>query len=695
MQVPFIDSDFPVEEIDRIAWSESNSRKPIYHMHKWFARRVGCTYRALILASFAEENPMDLLYRNIELKTEDDEAPIILDPFMGGGTTIVEAHRLGCKTVGIDINPVAWFITKKELEAIDAGDAVSEFRRIKIAVGNKIRSYYATRCSRGHNAEIMYSFWVRILNCKKCGGAVPLFRTFRISGPSKGKATYYCPSCNKILDLESKNAKCDCGFDLTSRYATNKIYCCPHCSYQGDITEAWLENGSPPNELNFAIEYYCATCGRGIKTPEEGDASIIQACSRELARTREHRIGYTIPDQDVPWERMTTMRPRCKVYKRFLNFFNSRQLLSLSSILEEILRIRDTRLRDLFMLILSDAVNANNLFCIYNTTARKIEPLFGGHYFSPPMMPVENNVWGARLGRGTFSKYFRKAARALEYQQHPYETKFERADDGVVRRRIDIQGDLIDAKEAFEFNDLLEGADTLLKCISSEELGFIPDKSVDAIITDPPYYDNIMYSELSNLFYCWLRLGLKKDYPKEFAPSLSGREQEILVQSSTGKDREFYISSMVGVFRELNRVLKDKGHMIFVFQHKKFEAWTALLEILVESDFCIVSVYPSHGETPSGVRLHGANYNVILVCKKSKKKTIKPAISIEEQMEEAILDVLKAYPRLDRKDAFVISLGKALQIYSENCSQRSRPDFNLQILREVVQSAVDKIQNES
>ncbi|NHJ14571.1 MAG: hypothetical protein EAX95_12905 [Candidatus Thorarchaeota archaeon] len=689
--LPFIDKDFPTEEIDRLAWSESNSRKPIYHMHKWFARRVGCTYRALILSAFRHENPMDLFYSHLGLKNREGDAPVILDPFMGGGTTIIEGHRLGCKTIGIDINPVAWFITKKEMHAIDAKEAAGEFQRIRSSVAKEIGSSYATECMNGHTAEIMYSFWVRVLNCKRCGEEVFLFRTLRIARICKERDLYYCPHCRKFVEANSENAWCDCGFDLSSHFASNKRYECQSCGYDGDVTEAWLDGGNAPTEWNFGIEYYCSTCGRGYKIPDEKDYRILEDSKAKLATLRESAIGHIIPKQEVPWDRMTTMRPRCKVYKRFLDFFNSRQLFALSLILQEILAIKDRGLKELFLLIFSDALNANNMFCIYNATARKIEPLFGGHYFSPPMMPVENNVLGAKLGRGSFSKYFGKAVRALHYQKQPYEIKFQSVNEKVGRVRVDIHGDFINGKEADYFVDLMGTADTLLRCASSENLEFLPDRSIDAVITDPPYYDNIMYSELSNLFYCWLRIGLEETYPDEFGQLLSGREHEILVQSSTGKDHDFYVTSMTRVFCELHRVLKDEGYMIFVFQHKRIEAWIALLQILVDSSFCITSVYPSHGETPSGVRAHGANYNAILVCRKTPKRMrIESPASIEDQISKAIFNASRVHPELAKKDALIVALGKALQIYSQNCTQESRPDFDLQMLGTIVEEAVER-----
>jgi len=689
--VVYIERDFPTDVIDEIAWSESNSRKPIYHMHKWFARRVGCTFRAMILASFSDENPMSKFYSRTDLLNSSGTAPIILDPFMGGGTTLVEGHRLGCKVIGTDVNPVAWFITKKELESLDSQLAKKEFYRIDSAIGERLRSFYNTRCSNGHKAEIMYSFWVRCISCLECGGEVPLFKTFLIARLAKQEAIYYCPDCAELAYASLINPKCDCGKNLDVGYATNKSYTCPHCSFTGDITEAWLSSGEKPLEEIFAIEFLCEECGRGYKTPDSEDYNRFEICTEELNSTQQDLIGKLIPQQIVPWYEMSTMRPRCRVYKHFYDFFNDRQLLSLTAILNEILKIEDRNLREFFLLTFSDSLNANNMFCIYNTAARKLEPLFGGHYFSPPMMPVENNVWGAKRGRGSFSKYFAKGLRAIAYQIEPFEIEFRKSEKGRERVRKPVANDSIGAYYGRNFIDLLGDADALLKCTSSENLEFIPDKGVDAVITDPPYYDNIMYSELSNLFYCWLRLGLMEDYPDVFGPMLSGRTEEILIQPKTGKGKQFYVESMVRVFSEMHRVLMDDGHLIFVFQHKKLEAWLAILQILVESKFFVTAVYPSHGETPSGVRAHGINYNAILVCKKTSNITKRSLTkSVEEEMDLEIRITAERHSDLDSKDALMVSLGKALQVYSQRYALDSATHFDWDHLGSFVQECVDR-----
>jgi adenine-specific DNA methylase len=656
--VVYIERGFPSETIDEIAWSESNSRKPIYHMHKWFARRVGSTFRGIILGLFLDEDPMTRYYDNISLKNSNGESPIVLDPFMGGGTTIVEGHRLGCRTIGVDINPMAWFITKKEMEFVDVARLEAEFANIREAVGSKILSFYETHCPQGHDADTMYTFWVRSVKCQSCGNGVPLFKSFILSKQKGKEAVYFCPSCNKI---KMGRSQCQCGMDLSAAYAANKFYQCPNCGFKGDLTEAWLAENEPPTETPYALEFYCEKCGRGYKTPDEMDLQQVVDAEREYTLRKREFEGTLVPDDEVPWRKMATMRPRCLVYKRFSDFFNSRQLLSLSMILEQIQRVPEKSIREFLLLTFSDALNANNMFCIYNVHASKLEPLFGGHYFSPPTTPVENNVWGTKVGRGSFSRYVAKGIRALKYQQNPFEMRFFDEMDGELvrsRERVVI-GDRIEAQFVETFQELQERRNALLKCQSSEDLAFIPDNAVDAVVTDPPYYDNIMYSELSDFFYVWLRRQLHDSYPDNFGGETSKNASEILVYTKTGKDADFFIRSMTQVYCELRRVMKDGAKLVFVYQHKRLKAWTAMLRILVNSGFYVEAVYPTHGETPSGVRSHGINSNALLICRK-----VADSMSKTKRRPRDV-----AADSIDKSaSSLMLKLGKALAAYTKYAS---------------------------
>lgn len=218
-----IEVGFPIVEINRLAVPERNSFKPIYQMHKWFARRASCVFRAILLGALKpafgpDGKPVDLMAEFYKDHTSDPDTSgkTILDPFMGGGTTVVEALRLGCKVIGIDLNPVAWFIVKTEVEPVDLKELQDAFERLAVrpvewSGGHPLRDtlldLYRTEAESGIEADVIYTFWVKHAICTdpNCKREVPLFDDYIIA--HKAPSVQYhpdvtCPHCIKIYDWE-------------------------------------------------------------------------------------------------------------------------------------------------------------------------------------------------------------------------------------------------------------------------------------------------------------------------------------------------------------------------------------------------------------------------------------------------------------------------------------------------------------
>jgi adenine-specific DNA methylase len=379
----YIESDFPIEKVDEIAYYESNARKPIYHIHKWFARRVGCTFRALMLSVSGNENPMADFYKKVELKNGEGKPAVILDPFMGGGTTMVEGVRLSAKMIGVDVNPLAFFITKKELEEIDYEGVFTAFSRIEEKLKAKITSYYKTTCKRGHSADVMYVFWVKSVRCRNCKKETQLYKSFIIA-KLKHEWVYQCAECGNIFHEKTGQnllfcPECLCEFNPAKGSSGGKTYTCRECRSEGVILEAVDEKG-PPEHRMFCIEYYCPVCGRDYKRPDDADLALYEKAGAEFLERKESLSGRLIPDQKIPYGEKTREQLNYK-YRYWYQMFNERQLLCLSMILDEILKIEDRSVREFFLITFSDTLNANNMFTLYNTIRLEVEPLFGGHHF--------------------------------------------------------------------------------------------------------------------------------------------------------------------------------------------------------------------------------------------------------------------------------------------------------------------------
>ncbi len=218
-----IEVGFPIVEINRLAVPERNSFKPIYQMHKWFARRASCVFRAILLGALKpavqpDGTPTDLMaeFYKDHANDPDTKDKVILDPFMGGGTTVVESLRLGCRVIGIDLNPVAWFIVKTEIEPVDLDELKAAFERLADRPvawngGRPLRetllNLYKTEVAEELEADVIYTFWVKSAICTDphCRREVPLFKDYIIAQKAP-KIRYHrdamCPACRKTFDWE-------------------------------------------------------------------------------------------------------------------------------------------------------------------------------------------------------------------------------------------------------------------------------------------------------------------------------------------------------------------------------------------------------------------------------------------------------------------------------------------------------------
>jgi len=666
----FIEKTMPVEYLNAVAMAEGNAKKPIYQMHKWWARRLGSVFRMIILSIFSSKEESDTDIWRKFCNGADLKGAVVLDPFMGGGTTIVEALRLGCKVIGVDINPVAWFITKKEIESVDLVELDNTFWNLEKNAGNFIKQYYRTKCLQGHDAEVMYFFWVKVAKCKFCGSTVKLFPNYELSRRDHINVVL-CPQCLQIIETRGYDPKTrcpECGevFDPRKGVSSRGIFHCSKCGAEQRILDAISENGGPLNVELHALEGHCNFCGRFFKQVDADDLALWEKAKREFENCKNKLL---IPHQKIPTEGRSDPRPVNHGYTYFWQMFNERQLLCLSRLLEEILKIPDTNIRELMLIAFSDCLDANNMFCKYEIQWHKISLFFGLHAYHPIERPTENNVWGTEYGRCTFTKCFEKVRRAKMYCKRPYERLFGNGNKRFSKHTGNerIEGNIVQSFEELSRGDRA----ALLHCDTAEDLSFIPDKSVDAVITDPPYFDNIQYSELADFFYVWLRYGLKDLYPW-FNPEFSSRPNEIVQNEKMGKTMEFFSEGLGKVFAECYRVLKDEGLLVFTFHHNKLWAWENVGKILLDVGFYISATPIVRSEGKSGFHSSKGNirYDCVLVCRKRpsqwgdgnwsslKKHILKDAILWTRR-------TLQSGMLITEVDVFTIIMGKTIEYYTK------------------------------
>src|SRR5437867_8898301 len=155
--VRLIETDaFPFEFLSRLAERESwrkEIHRPIYHVHKWWAKRLGSVFRGILLGTMlAEESDLGSEF----YRTHRFSNMTVFDPFMGSGTTIGEAHKLGFTAIGRDINPVAVESVRTALGPMDRGGLKAAFAGLSRSAGEKIRALYRSKDSTGRPCDVLY-----------------------------------------------------------------------------------------------------------------------------------------------------------------------------------------------------------------------------------------------------------------------------------------------------------------------------------------------------------------------------------------------------------------------------------------------------------------------------------------------------------------------------------------------------------
>lgn len=659
-----IEYDFPIAEISRVAEQESwrkEINRPLYHIHKWWATRLGTVFRAITIATLnSKDRPVwqsFYEYHNLAGK-------VVLDPFMGSGTTLGESLKVGAKAIGCDINPISTFLVKQALKKVSEKELWEAYKSLEKKVAPEIRYYYHTKDPEtGERIPVLYFFWVKILTTIE-GEEIPLFSRYVFAQDAYPKkkpfAKIVCPSCwevfqNRYDAIDLNCPVCSHQFNPQSGPA-NGQYVLDKNGKKYRIKDLIPENNPPKHRL-YALLALKKNGEKVYLSPKQEDLDLFVEAESRLQKeklplpTLEIRSGHN------------TDQARNYNYLYWRDFFNSRQLLCLGMLLKEILNIPEKKIREQMLCLFSSTLEFNNLFCSYKGEGTgAVRHMFSNHILKPERTPLENSVWGTEKSSGTFCSLFEsRLLKAKRYLDQPFDLVLNKDLLGKSSGSTKIQtSNPINVPLIASWNELSRTEKGALILNGDSSILPLPDNVVDAVITDPPYFDFVHYSELSDFFFAWLSPVLKEHY-SWFAKSNSSDSGEV-----QHRDPRVFASQLASVFKESHRVLKDDGTLAFSFHHSKEDGWAGIYEAITRAGFKVVAAHPVHAElrgaSPKTSTKDPISLDAILVCKKHKECTkeeftFNDIISKTEVLVQRLLD---GGIKVSNSDRFVIAASQTL-----------------------------------
>lgn len=611
---------FPAVQVSRLALREGNCKKPVYAMHKWWARRLGTVFRMLLITEgckpdASQKSLWNRFYSTVQLP----DTFTVLDPFLGGGTSLIEASKLGAQCVGVDIDPVACFVTQMELTPVASAEIDAAFRRIERNVASKIKGLYRSEVD-GKDVDVMYNFWVDRVTCPDCGAVGDGHPTYQLAyDTAAGTQTVVCPACGGLatrrLSAQSFTCSaCSTRTDLIHPPVSGGRYTCPQCGTKRPLHDLYRRGAVVPRM--FAFEYLSSDACRGFAPVAPRDVALYERASKLLASSGD---TLPIPSSPIPSKGRVDRRPLLYGYKRYREMFNDRQLYCLGLLADQIRKIEPLPVKRALALAFSQCLATNNMFCGYAFGYRRLTPLFGVHAYRKISRPVEGNVWGLSIGRGSFQNAVRAVVEGNAYMASPYELRY-RGCRG--RERVPLGS----SKTHLGRSTAERPQAVRILNRSSEDLSVLGDASIDLILTDPPYFDNLSYSELSDFYHVWLKEVLGRDYCGHRQPHtpmagalFAGKRQQT---PDNPNPQKAYSASLTKILRECYRVAKPTAKLVFTFHHRSDAAWARLGRALLTAGFCVQKVFPVRSEGQSGFHTYEGSikWDSVFVCGKGQDR---------------------------------------------------------------------------
>jgi len=722
-----IEVDFPLKEVSEESVREKNIRHGhISTLHIWWARRPlaasrATTYAALVpaprddkelkkkLEFIAElskwENSLD--EKLIEEARKDirgffgGRVPKVLDCFAGGGSIPLEALRLGCETYALDYNPVAVLILKAVLEYPQKyGKKLVEdvkrwgqwvYEEAKKEIGKfypeeVIPTQKALSDEGGEKYIPVGYIWARTIRCPNpsCQAEIPLMRQFWLARKEDRKI-----ALKMIVDKEKRRIDFkivqgkDIDFDPSKGTVRKAKVMCPVCnSGVSDKELRKLFQEGKASQRMIVVILHNPNGGKIYRIATEDDMRKFQEAEKFLEEKRWKLFeewGFDpLPNEPTPEGGGPGAERAFSIRNYGLNtwgdLFNPRQKLALITFAEKI-RLAYKRMieegyhEEYAKVVVSYLVMNFDTFAAYITSlaryrgdTRSIERSFDRQTIQMVWDYGEVNPFGA--SRGDWYNILRWVLKVIE---HCFRTNSSSA---IVTQS------------------------------SATSLPY-PSNYFDAIITDPPYYDNVPYSYLSDFFYVWLKRTIGDLYPDLFITPLAPKSEEIVAYSH-GKGgfeegKRFFEEMITKAFQEIYRVLKPEGIACIVFAYKTTEAWETIITSLLKSGLVLTASWPIHTEMKERLRAQESAAlasSIYMVCRKRSKEEIVYFNDIKDKIEQRVKEKLEQFweQGVSGADFFVSAIGPAVEVFGQysRVEKLSGEEVSVKELLEYVRKVVSE-----
>ena len=626
--------------------------------------------------------------------------PRVLDPTAGGGSIPFESARLSLPTLGNDLNPVAALVQRATVEwPITYGREVqSKFKEIAAAwrerLEPRLRSFFPQE-DGPEQIDTTY-VWARTIRCPHCEGIVPLAPNWRLApdgtgiqlvpnlGAGPGDAARKM-AFRLVRKASDQSAATVSGGDATCPYSD-----CERL-ISGDEVKAQAQAQRMGEQLYAVIYQKCELVGhtkagkpkiswtRGYRAARGSD-DVDSRVSRHLAeKLPEWEALDIVPTESIGELSNYDRGHRMYGMNRWTDLFTKRQLLvhcTSVEVFRELLRENgdkvesDGALKAAFAYLgiaIDKSVDWNSRLCTWELGKLRMAHTFANHNFSMKWSFAEMASLEEDVGYDWVIKSTGKCIGELVALARP---------DAEVANR---------GQQGFEFEvpstHSFKPPSVTLTCKSGDSLDHIADASIDAVVMDPPYYDNVMYAELSDFFYVWLKRTAGYVFPEMFRRILTDKENEAVANAAKFKEQKGakvlagrdYQHRMAAIFTEMGRVLKVDGVLTLMFTHKATGAWDALTKGLIEAGFAITASWPVNTEAETSTHIKdksAANSTVFLVCRPRVDRGSEARYweEVEPTVRHAVRSRIGQFQQAGIRgvDLYLSCFGPALEAFSQN-----------------------------